>query len=124
VPFTIHHDSERGLLLVTATGPATPELFREVMGAITSGDHPPDADALWDLRGLDFGLVDGRFLRTMLALRRWDFAARGAARVALLVEDDLQYGVARQFELLSGDPVAGYAVFRSPEAALAWLRGG
>jgi hypothetical protein len=124
VPFTVEHDSAARLVQVTVTGQASPELFREALAALTaSGEFPADIDTLWDLRAVDFQGIDDRFVRTLVGIRRGEYATRGQARVAILVGNDLQFGLGRQFELIAGDAMAGVGVFRTPEEARAWLRG-
>lgn len=124
MPVTIDYDGASRIARITATGEATPEMFREALAALTtSSSFPPDVDTLWDLRALDVSRTDGRFTSVLVAIRG-EFPSRGGARVAIVVGSDLGFGMGRQFELLGRNVSTGVALFRSVEEAQAWLRSG
>lgn len=123
MPVSVYYDGESRIAMVTVTGSASPELFRQAMATLTSSpSFPPDVDALWDLRALDMGGTDGRFTAALVAVRA-EFPSRGGARVAIVAGSDVGFGTGRQFELLAGG-ASGMATFRTIEEARVWLRSG
>ena len=85
-------------------------------------DYRPSMDALYDLRGLTLGAVSTEQLQTLsfeIADPSWD-----GTKFAMVADDDGVFGLARVYTAVaseSGDQLR--SVFRSMEAAEAWLDG-
>ena len=112
-------DKERRLVLSSAAGVFTKEDVLGHMERLSKDpDFDPDFSQLIDFRqvtAFEIGPEDVR----QLAERNL-FSAH--SRRALLVKDDLQFGLARMFEIhreLQGE--TGIRVFRSLDEALGWI---
>ena len=122
MPIEITYDSEKKILYGTIINPASTEDFQAAMENVTgSGDHPPNVSTLWDMRALDFTLVNRDFLDRLIAIRR-QFPARASAKIAFAVADDLGFGMARMFENLSAGLPHQMMVFKNMAEAEAWLQ--
>ncbi len=85
-----------------------------------SSEFPPDVDTLWDLRELDFTEIDSNFERELIQVRD-EFPERRRARLALVVEGDLGFGMSRMYEILSESLPQQSKVFRSYSEGEEWL---
>lgn len=121
--FEVSWDAGDELIRARIEGAVTlAELADSLRTFIASGAHRPDASSLWDLRAFDFARLDRRFTEAMVSMRR-DAPERGSARIALLVSDDLGFGMMRMYALMSDDLPQQVDVFRDEAAAVGWLRG-
>jgi hypothetical protein len=59
-----------------------------------------------------------------LAQRRRDIRVKGTSRTALVVANDMQFGVARMYQTLNDHPKITTEIFRDLESALAWVAAG
>jgi hypothetical protein len=120
VSATYRIDKERSLVVSTGTGVLTKEDILGHMDRISKDpDFNPDFSQLADFRqitAVEFGPEEVR-----------QFAQRSIysprARRAILVKDDLQFGLARMFEIyreLNGE--SGIRVFRTLEEAMDWIQ--
>lgn len=123
---TIRHDDALGICRVEgAPGLAlTLAMILDVDAELLAmaGDDPGCLRVLYDTRGVDTsGLTSADF--ETLARRnaeRWKDAAGG--RAAVLSDQTLAFGQARQYELLSeGRRARAFAAFTDHDAAVAWL---
>lgn len=112
-------DKERRLVLSSGAGPLTKQDIVRHMNLLSlDPDFNPDFCQLMDFRpitAVEFGPEDIR-----------EFAKRDIyspkARRAILVKNDLEYGLARMFEIhreIKGEP--GIRVFRSLDEAMDWV---
>lgn len=116
-----HYDLGREILYLRASGIPSLREFQATMVIITQADeYPPDAKTLWDIRELDFTQVDASFVRQLLSIQR-TFPERGSAQLALVVSNDLGFGMARMFEMLTHNMPHHIRVFRDFDAAEVWL---
>jgi hypothetical protein len=86
------------------------------------GDDPGCLRVLYDMRGVDTSQLRSDDLETLARrnAERWKDAAGG--RAAVLSDETLGFGQARQYELLSEDRrVRAFAAFTDHDAAVAWL---
>ena len=122
MPIDFQLASNPPLIRTSITGTIEAEDVRRYFQAITSApDLPPSTPALVDLTETDFGNFNAQFGEQLIALRE-QFPDRVGARLALLVSDDVGYGVSRIYQILSADlPGHLTAVFREESEALAWL---
>jgi hypothetical protein len=112
-------DKERKLVLSSGTGVLTKEDILGHMDRLSKDpDFDPDFSQLMDFRqitGVEFGPQDVRQFA-----ERNIFSPR--ARRAILVKDNLQFGLARMFEIhreLNGE--TGIRVFRTFDEAMDWI---
>ncbi len=76
---------------------------------------------LWDLRDLRKGPDSPADLRRAAELVRRSRELWEGSRAAILVNRELDYGVARMFQVFAEGVGVIYEVFRDEPAALAWL---
>ena len=99
--FEMKHDKNKQLLIITAFGPLTFEEYTSIMETIiNSDDYPANINTIWDLRKADFSPTDVNFWEKIVNYRS-QFPQRTNCRSALIVTDDLQFGMSRMFEILS-----------------------
>ena len=116
-------DLELGIVRARIDGvPSLTEIAAALAEHLDAGPLPADAPSLWDLRELDFPSLDRRFTERMVEVRA-DEPRRRGARIALLVADDLGFGMMRMYVLLSDPLGQEMAVFRDEAAAERWLCG-
>ena len=121
MPIEMHYNAENEMLVCTLVSPVTDVEFREVMDTIVASDkYPPDIRTLWDARGFDFRDITRSFEERMVEIRK-DYPRRGKARLAFVVADDLGFGMARMYEILSEGLPQRSRVFRSFEDGQEWL---
>jgi hypothetical protein len=126
LPITTSIDRAGGLRTHKVTGDLLPEELTSVLDEVYSEpEHDPDMNVLWDLREASvasFTIKDVEALRDFVA-PNWGTGGRSLA--ALVVSDDLQYGMSRMYEMLSESRTGGkIRVFRDMDEAVGWLSGG
>lgn len=122
MPIETRYDEARGILYATVYGDFDLKEIEQGLAGLAAAGIPPGAPALWDLTGLDFHVMDRTRLAHMIEIRA-RHPERGQARLALLVQGELQYGVSRMYEMLSenrGLPQR-MQVFYDREEAERWL---
>ena len=99
--FDIRFDQKKRILFVTLNGDFTLAEFQAAMEKITqSNQYPPDTDALWDLREMDFARVDSDYWRSIISIRK-QYGERGTARIAHVVRGDFAFGMLRMYQIQS-----------------------
>lgn len=120
MPISYAVDSERNFVLVTWQGDVTEDEYRAHLRTMLE-----DPDALRAGRCL----TDVRQAHSLLSGAQLNAAATAEAiprlagrpwKTAVLVGSTVNYGVARQYQILS-ESESSDRVFRDPAAALAWL---
>jgi hypothetical protein len=125
MPTDTRIDRSRGLRTHRVTGELSLEAVLRTLGDVYADpEHDPDMDVLWDLREARvrrFSTRDVEDLRDFVS-RHWGTGGRG--RAALVVSNDLQYGMSRMYEMLSQGTTRGQIrVFRDMREARNWLSG-
>jgi hypothetical protein len=88
-----------------------------------SPEYDPDMNSLWDLSGADFRDVKPEHVRSLAEMVSRSWGGTGS-KAALVVSQDLGYGLSRMYEmLLSGISSSNVMVFRSTDEAGKWLEG-
>jgi hypothetical protein len=123
--FESHYDRTKQILYCTVRGAYTMETFYATVPSIAqSTEFPPDSDTLWDLRQLIFDGLNADFMKQLVAARK-AFPERRGARLALIVEGDLAFGLTRMYEMISDAEAAELQqqmrAFRSLAAGEQWL---
>ncbi len=112
---------ENGIVYGAFKSPLSIDEIKKSMTLLTkSARFPPDADALWDLRELDFATV-GRDMEMQLVEIRKQYPERGQARIAFVVGNDFAFGMTRRYEMLSANLPQQIRVFRDYAKAEVWL---
>lgn len=122
----MHPDGRWILLAKTRQHLTTRELMATLDTIIADPDLGPQAPALWDFTDTDFSTHSAQScLSCAMTLMR--VPDRQGAKRALVVTDELGYGVARLFqqflEGLNVDDMANFQMFKTVDAAMAWLSG-
>lgn len=117
MPYQLTVDPARDLVLGVISGEVTRE---EVFGfrreLVSNPDFHPGMSQLLDFRGARF-LPDLPFLSSMAE----DDPFAPGARRALVVPDQVHFGIARAYGMLSGHEGEGMHIFHDWEEACAWL---
>ena len=89
--------------------------------------HPafrPGTPSVWDLSGVDVSRLDPRSMTGVTQFLLDSSGERGQARVAFVAPEDVAFGIARMFEVLSSVPHLDTGVFRELDEALSWASQG
>jgi hypothetical protein len=87
-------------------------------------EHPqfrPGMPIIWDLRTATLVTLSTEHLRRLSGRVSTQRARRGTGKAAIVVGSDVDYGLMRQFEVLSEGVPRQLMVFRELAAAEAWL---
>lgn len=119
-------DETRGIVRLSLAGRLTARDVIHAIEELKGGPHyAPDLPRLWDLRQADLSKLSRDEFGRISRAARASHMSKPGAHVAVLVSRDIDFGMARMFELTEGDNLlASMRVFRDVEAALAWLAEG
>lgn len=122
MPIDIEIDAKRQRIDTRATGVVTVQDLLSYYQRLH--DHPDfnlGMSELWDASAITDTRLSSDDLREFSSVTE-PYTRQGAsARVAILVPDDLGFGLARMYELLQADSINRLKIVRSREAAEAWL---
>ncbi len=123
MPVTYRIDIERRRIVTHCTGPTTlAEVIAHFDELELDANCPVGADVLLDLASMttapNIGQMRSAAERTAEAARKVRFGS-----IAIVVSNDLLFGMARVFEAFTEAHFSRTAVFRSREAAEVWLEG-
>lgn len=123
MPIQLHYDKTNNILLATASGRLTlADLQQTGQTIVSSTEYSPHVDTLWDLRNVDARNIDREFLNNLVGLRQQQFKIRQDAKLALVANSNLNFGLSRMYEMMSGELQQATHVFKNIDAALAWLK--
>ena len=121
MPIKCTYNKQENYLECIVDGELTIDIFKRTLNSLmTSDEHPPDVDTLWDLRNFDFANVDADTQRQWVELRSKQ-PKRGNARMAMLVNDDVNFGKSRMYEMWSGGLPQRMRAFRDYDEAKTWF---
>ena len=91
---------------------------------VYSKEFQPEVSTLWDVREYNFDATNIDFFNRINDIRKL-FPSRGKAKVAIVVDSDLGFGMGRVFEQLSevNSFPQKIKIFRKLEKAEQWLIG-
>lgn len=120
---TTRVDQESNCRYHTIQGEITLVRLRNVLaGVYAHPDFRPDSSSLWDLREATTRHISASEVQSIAGMVKKHWGTRGNPRSALVVSTDLDYGMARMYELLmEGDIAPEVRVFRDLEEAEDWL---
>ena len=117
----ISHDKDNNFLVITVTGELNLAILNTAAQQIVSSDqHAADISTLWDVSQVDTSNLDQGFFEELIALRK-NLKGRENAKLALVANSDLRFGLSRMYELLSGELPQSMHVFRTLDEAREWL---
>lgn len=121
MPLQITYNRQKGILYGVVDAQVKLEELAKAMRNISeANEYPPDVPTLWDLRKLDFTAINKDYLEKLISLRQ-DNPQRGQARIAIIADEDLGFGISRMYEMLSEGLPQRIMVFRSVDEGEVWL---
>jgi len=123
VPFTATYDPALRILCVTVEGAVSPDTLDAALATITSAkEYPPNVDTIWVFRDANFAVVHAEEMRNMRDVRK-RYSNREGSFTALVVTDDVAFGMSRMFQALSDGVVTAQhlLVTRSLADARQWI---
>jgi len=120
-----HIDADTGRVTLTATGPTGFEDLKTALKAMTEApDFRPGADIIWDFRKVESEALSADQLREMVAFVAGIADVRGINyKVAIVVERNVDFGLARMYEVFADDLPCELRVFRDLADAANWMTG-
>jgi len=118
MPLTTRWDEQNQLFRITSSDRFT---LQEVAALNTEHDFGSSARVLWDLTALRRGPDTREELYQAAELAEESESKVDKRRVAIVVKRELDFGLARMFQVFSERAGIDYQVFRSFDEALSWL---
>ena len=123
MPVHFKYNNNNNVLYGSIEGQLTIDEVRLMMEElVVSKDFASDVRALWDLRKLNFTNIDANFERQLILLRK-SFPERGKAKIALVSNVDLSFGMRKMYEMLADDIHQNMKVFSNFTDAENWILG-
>jgi len=121
VTVSIRIEPESGIAIATCSGVLRPKDAQEGVAALWNNPSWLGKAAIWDFREAEFDLSapDARGLAQFVLERQPETPPE---RVAFVTQRDVDYGMARMFEVFREDPLTEFSVFRDYDEALSWVR--
>ena len=115
-------ERDRGLRIHTVTGAVTFDELQSALAATYQGDpEVRDMDSLWDLSEAQMA-ISSEEIQRISAFVSSQWGEGGAAKSALVVSEDLAFGLARMYEAQVTQEVKNQVgVFREIGEARLWL---
>ena len=118
MPASYTIDKTRRLVLSTAAGPFNDgDAMAHMLSLTSDPDFDPTFRQLYDLREVTSSELSGDEMRAGAMMNPWN---KGARR-AFVCDQDVMFGLARMFEMLTDQGGDQIKVFREIPDALAWL---
>lgn len=123
MPIHFKYNNNNNVLYGSIEGQLSIDEVRLMMEQlVVSRDFSSDVRALWDLRKLNFSNIDANFERQLIILRQ-SFPERGKAKIALVSNVDLSFGMRKMYEMLADDMHQHMKVFSDYSDAENWILG-
>ena len=114
-------DNQKQILIVTVKDELIEsDVYLALKEMVSSIIYPPDVDALWDLRTVNFKLTTEE-LAYRLRIVREGFPERGSANIAFVVSDELGFGMTRMHDLMAYELPQNVHIFKEYDEAINWL---
>jgi hypothetical protein len=98
------------------------EIESEFAARLLNPAFRPGLGVLWDLRGASLTGLTTRQIETLVEFNHERKDARGGGRAAIVVSQNLDYGIARVFQVYAEDLPWETMVFQDLEEATTWVR--
>lgn len=120
---TIHIDGVQRVATVILTGRVTGTVVARAIEHLQSFPrYRRGMPQLWDAVQADLSRLTRGDFQTIVRAAKGSGSPRRQTRISVLVVKDVDFGVARMFELTEGsDLLPTIHVFRDPATAMAWL---
>lgn len=121
MPVHFKYNNDNNVLYGSIEGQLSMDEVRLMMEQlVVSKDFASDVRALWDLRKLNFTNIDANFERQLILLRQ-SFPEREKAKIALVSNVDLSFGMKKMYEMLADDMHQNMKVFSNFTDAENWI---
>lgn len=120
----LNHDPVMEIVTVELEGDVSLDTLKGALQKlITDDSFPPNTDTIWDLRKSNLTSVDKKLIDGLIKFRAEGVhARRGDAKVAIVADSDLSFGLSRMYQVLSEDLLMDVEIFREYQAAVQWLK--
>lgn len=119
--FSIRIEPETGVAIATCSGLLGPKDAREAVAALWANPGWPGRASVWDFREAQFDLSSREVRRTAEFVLQ-NQPAPPPSKVAFVTRRDVDFGMARMFEVFREDERTTFRVFRDFDEALRWAR--
>jgi len=118
---SIRVEQESGVAVVVCSGVLQRDESEQADRKLWAATDWPGVSAVWDFRGARFDLssLDVRGIAQFILERQRE---RPPARMAFVTPRDVDFGLARMFEVFREDSRTAFRVFRDYDEAMAWAR--
>ncbi len=113
-------DPDSRIVIATCTGTLTPEDAREASRTVWSRPEWRGRGILWDFRGAELGFRPDD-VRAFAQFILENQPPEPPPRIAILTGRDVDFGMARMYEVHRQHPSTGLRVFRDYDEAIGWL---
>ncbi len=121
VSYTI--DVQSSLVLTRASGTLTDDDVIQLKARLVRDpDFKPGMRELSDIRNIDHLDVTPAGVRAMVLQDKEDASQVASHKLALVLSEDVAYGMARMYQTLTESNMENVGVFRDIEEARAWLQ--
>jgi len=118
---TYNYNPKKDAIYATIEGKITFGDFQLTLAKITEiEDFPPNTRILWDLRKMDFSIIDWDFSKQLVEIRELN-PKRAHSRVALIADKDIDFGITEMHVFQSTKLPQEMRVFKNYEEGEAWL---
>lgn len=122
MPISYSIDASRGVVLTTASGALTdPELLEHKRTLTRDQQFRPGMVELSDVRGVERLDVTAEGVRQFVAQDAQDSDRLSGYRLAIVASQDLVFGMARMYEILTEKNALRVRIFRDMDEARVWL---
>ncbi len=123
MPITYEIDREQNLIVTTASGTLTDDDVLGLKARLVQDKHfKPGMRELSDIRNIDRLDVTPAGVRAMVKQDRDDAVIVSSHRLAIVLSDDVAFGMARMYQMLTESTMDDVGVFRDIEEAKSWLK--
>jgi hypothetical protein len=122
MPISYRIDSKRHLVLTTASGVLTDDDILQLKERlVVDPEFQPGMKELADIRAIDRLAVTTGGVRRMMFHDQAHAPQVGGHQLAIVVSHGVAYGMARMYQMMTEETVAGVGIFRDVDAATSWL---
>ena len=117
------YNSSKDAIYASIEGKITFEEFQLTLARITETENfPPNTRILWDLRKMDFSIIDWEFSKQLVDIRKLN-PKRAHSKVALVTDKDIDFGITEMHVFQSMKLPQEMMVFKNFEEGESWLLG-
>jgi hypothetical protein len=123
MPVTTEIDTKAGVVVTTGSGEITPSDLTVLDAILRHPDFRPGMGFVWDARNAVFRGLSSEAIRQFALRASIRIEARGRGRSAIVVSEELGYGIARMAHGHSGDMQVEQGIFQDFDEAMRWASG-